>query len=105
MTSDHACIGVPQSHFAQNRTGSDQNEHRKRFEGNLTSVEQEGSKAPDMTIGHADNCQEVENGTSAISVIGSLPSQRLRSTPLTPQKWQEAEKLAKLLCKSKLVPP
>ena len=29
---------------------------------------------------------------------------RDRSSPLTPQSWQEAEKLAKLLCKTKLVP-
>jgi hypothetical protein len=29
----------------------------------------------------------------------------LSRAPLTPQTWQEAEKLAKLLCKTKLVPP
>lgn len=105
MTSDHACLGVPQPHFAQNRTGSDQNEHRERSVSDLPAVENERSKTSDMTIGHAGFCQEVETDPAAISVIGSTPNHRLRSTPLTPQTWQEAEKLAKLLCKSKIVPP
>jgi len=35
---------------------------------------------------------------------GRLVPARDRPSPLTPQSWQEAEKLAKLLCKTKLVP-
>ena len=105
MTSDHACFGVPQPYFVQNQTGSNQNEHRERFEGNLTSVEHERNQASDMTIVHPGFCQDVETDPSAIRGIGPIPNHRLRSTPLTPQTWQEAEKLAKILCKSKIVPP
>ena len=230
MTSDHACFDVPQPHFAQNRTGSDQNHPRERFRRDLLPAEEKGSNVSEkdpllrnsasqstqsefsvgqngkmtkpsdgffvkmaktqkaflpphtrlemssemvnqpkpafvkmagsedsfadmaelegknteniaflieneqnmclensksqsaschfdkiahcpsghnakMAISHSDMCQEVEADPSALSSIGSASNHRLRSTPLTPQTWQEAEKLAKLLCKSKLVPP
>jgi hypothetical protein len=104
MTSDHACFGVPQSHFAQNQTGSDPNDPMEPSGSDLHAVEHERSKTSDTTIGHAGNRQDVETDPAAISRNGSIPNHRLRSTPLTPQTWQEAEKLAKLLCKSKLVP-
>ena len=105
MTSDHACFSVPQPHFAQNQAGSDRSNPRERFGSDLLMAEENWGNASEMTMGYAGLCKAIEADPSAVSGLGSAPNHRLRSTPLTPQTWQEAEKLAKLLCKSKLVPP
>jgi len=57
---------------------------------------------------HQDNTSALPHSKSHFDSY-CYPDDRLvpardRPSPLTPQSWQEAEKLAKLLCKTKLVP-
>ena len=85
--------------------------HNVSFEGDLchndsylSSGSQSASSHKGAATNEAFSFPSTDGATKSSSDQAVHKSPTFR-TPLTPQSWQDAEKLAKLLCKTKLVPP
>jgi hypothetical protein len=85
--------------------------HNVRFEGDLCHNDSYlSSGSPSASSRKVTTSEEAFPFPSTDVVLKSSSDQTVHKSPtfrspLTPQSWQEAEKLAKLLCKTKLVPP
>jgi len=85
--------------------------HNVRLEGDLYFDDSHlGTGSPTASSRKVTASKEAFSFPSKDEALKSSSDQShvirpLSRAPLTPQTWQEAEKLAKLLCKTKLVPP
>ena len=85
MIRDHVGFALPQSRFGQDQalSNKDPGFDEDRFDQSLP-----------LDVQPCEKDTEHKQG----------PHKGLGPSPLTPRTWQEAEKLAKLLCKTKIVP-